>query len=66
VLGNEGLRQFEIEVAQGIRQTVGVVVGVGHVLEGRTGPFQVKTAVIFARLFGGVVTEGLVHHQMGG
>jgi hypothetical protein len=25
---------------------------VGHALEGRTGPFQVKTAVIFARLFG--------------
>jgi hypothetical protein len=34
---------MEIEIAEGV--------GVKHALEGRTGPFQVKTAVIFARLF---------------
>jgi hypothetical protein len=43
VLGDQRLRQMEIEIAQGV--------GVKHALEGRTGPFQVKTAVIFARLF---------------
>jgi hypothetical protein len=35
---------MEIEIAEGV--------GVWHALEGRTGPFQVKTAFIFARLFG--------------
>jgi hypothetical protein len=42
VLGDQVLRQFKIKIAE--RE------GVVHALEGRTGPFQVKGATIFARL----------------
>jgi hypothetical protein len=44
---------MEIEIAEGV--------GVKHALEGRTGPFQVKTAVILARLLLCFVNEDLVH-----
>ena len=39
----QGFGEVKVEVAERV--------GLGHVLEGRTGPFQVKTAVILARLF---------------